>query len=178
MCGQRLGEPLRSMLRSGVFNRAITKTGKPGREIQMTSAVLSRASLRRCSLQLLGAIALLLGLSTPALADRVIPAGMMVGFVDSAVYPVITLKRPRPSLLRQVMTLGLYKRTVSYPLSVSVRIRDENNRFMVYGLLPNITGKFVGIKVGLDSRISQIWVLTEREATEYVTRPGTLFPPS
>ncbi|QJP11973.1 hypothetical protein G4G71_10005 [Pseudomonas multiresinivorans] len=102
----------------------------------------------------------------------------MVGFVDSAVYPVITLKRPRPSLLRQVMTLGLYKRTVSYPLSVSVRIRDENNRFMVYGLLPNITGKFVGIKVGLDSRISQIWVLTEREATEYVTRPGTLFPPS
>lgn len=144
----------------------------------MTSAVPSCASLQRWTLRLLGALALMLGLSSPALADRVIPSGMMVGFVDSAVYPVITLKRPKPSLLRRVMTLGLYKRTVSYPLSVSVRIRDENNRFMVYGLLPSITGKFVGIKVGLDSRISQIWVLTEREATEYVNRPGTLFPPS
>ena len=144
----------------------------------MTSAVPSCASLQRWTLRLLGALALMLGLSSPALADRVIPSGMMVGFVDSAVYPVITLKRPKPSLLRRVMTLGLYKRTVSYPLSVSVRIRDENNRFMVFGLLPNITGKFVGIKVGLDSRISQIWVLTEREATEYVNRPGTLFPPS
>jgi hypothetical protein len=129
-------------------------------------------------LQLVGGLALLLGLSAPALADRVIPSGMMVGFVDSAVYPVITLKRPKPSLVRQVMTLWLYDKTVSYPLSVSVRIRDENNRFMVYGLLPQITGKFVGIKVGLDSRISQIWVLTEKEATEYVTRPGTIFPPT
>ncbi|MBB4863856.1 hypothetical protein HNP46_002716 [Pseudomonas nitritireducens] len=144
----------------------------------MTSAVPSRTSLHRWTLQLVGALALLLGLSSPALADRVIPSGMMVGFVDSALYPVITLKRPRPSLLRQVMTLGLYNKTVSYPLSVSVRIRDENNRFLVYGLLPQITGKFVGIKVGLDSRISQIWVLTEKEATEYVTRPDTIFPPT
>lgn len=106
---------------------------------------------------MVGTIALLLGLSAPALADRVIPSGMMVGFVDSAVFPVITLKRPKPSLLRQVMTLGLYNKTVSYPLSVSLRIRDEDNRFMVYGQLPKITGKFVGIKVGLDKRISQIW---------------------
>ncbi|MDH0288259.1 hypothetical protein N7414_03960 [Pseudomonas sp. GD04087] len=144
----------------------------------MTSAVLSRASLQRRTLQLLGVLALMLGLSTPALADRVIPSGMMVGFVDSAVYPVITLKRPKPSLLRRVVTLGLYNKTVSYPLSVSVRIRDQQNRFMVYGLLPQITGKFVGIKVGLDSRISQIWVMTEAEATEYVSRPDTKFPPS
>lgn len=144
----------------------------------MTSAVPSRASLQRWTLQLLGALALMLGLSSPALADRVIPSGMMVGFVDSAVYPVITLKRPKPSLLRRVITLGLYNKTVSYPLSVSVRIRDQQNRFMVYGLLPQITGKFVGIKVGLDSRISQIWVMTEAEATEYVTRPDTKFPPS
>ncbi|WP_345890299.1 hypothetical protein [Pseudomonas sp. PDNC002] len=117
-------------------------------------------------------------MSAPALADRVIPSGMMVGFVDSAAYPVITLKRPKPSLLRRVMTLGLYQKTVSYPLSVSVRIRDQNNRFMVYGLLPQITGRFVGIKVGLDSRISQIWVLTDKEAAEYVMRPDTKFPPS
>lgn len=144
----------------------------------MTSAVPSRASLHRWTLQLLGALALVLGLSSPALADRVIPSGMMVGYVDSAVYPVITLKRPKPSLLRRVITLGLYQKTVSYPLSVSIRIRDEDNRFMVYGQLPKITGKFVGIKVGLDSRISQIWVLTEAEAIEYVHRPGTLFPPS
>lgn len=144
----------------------------------MTSAVLSRAALQRWSLQLVGTIALLLGLSAPALADRVIPSGMMVGFVDSAVFPVITLKRPKPSLLRQVMTLGLYNKTVSYPLSVSLRIRDEDNRFMVYGQLPKITGKFVGIKVGLDKRISQIWVLTQQEAVEYVSRPGTLFPPT
>lgn len=144
----------------------------------MTSAVPSRASLQRWTLQLLGALALMLGLSSPALADRVIPSGMMVGFVDSAVYPVITLKRPKPSLLRQVITIGLYKKTISYPLSVTIRIRDENNRFMVYGMLPKITGKFVGIKMGLDSRISQIWVMTEAEATEYVTRPDTLFPPS
>ncbi|MCG8906243.1 hypothetical protein [Pseudomonas sp. DP-17] len=144
----------------------------------MTSAVPSRASLPRWTLQLLGAFALLLGLSSPALADRVIPSGMMVGFVDSAVFPVITLKRPKPTLLRQVMTLGLYKKTISYPLSVSIRIRDEDNRFMVYGQLPKITGKFVGIKMGLDSRISQIWVLTQAEAVEYVRRPDTLFPPS
>ncbi|MFR0688695.1 hypothetical protein ACLUTX_04840 [Enterobacterales bacterium AE_CKDN230030158-1A_HGKHYDSX7] len=144
----------------------------------MTSVVLSRTALQRWSLHLLGAFALLLGLSAPAQADRVIPSGMMVGFVDSAVYPVITLKRPKPSLLRQVMTLGLYNRTISYPLSVSIRIRDEDNRFMVYGQLPKITGKFVGIKMGLDSRISQIWVLTQKEAVEYVSRPDTLFPPS
>ncbi len=56
----------------------------------MTSVVLSRTALQHWSLHLLGAFALLLGLSAPAQADRVIPSGMMVGFVDSAVYPVIT----------------------------------------------------------------------------------------
>lgn len=178
MCGQPRGEPLRSTLSPGIFNRAITKTGKPGRGNPMTSAVPSRASLQRWTLQLLGALALMVGLSNPALAARELPSGMLVGFVDSAVYPVITLKRPKPSLLRQVITIGLYKKTISYPLSVTIRIRDENNRFMVYGLLPKITGKFVGIKMGLDSRVSQIWVMTEAEATEYVTRPDTLFPPT
>lgn len=148
----------------------------------MTSAVTPFASslraLQRLCVLLLGTAVLLLGSTAPAHAGRVIPSGMMVGFVYSAQYPVITLKRPKPSLLRQVVTLGLYQKTVSYPLSVSLRIRDENNRFMLNGLLPNINGKFVGIKVGLDKRISQIWVMTNEEAAEYVTRPDTIFPPT
>jgi len=148
----------------------------------MTSAGLhtiqqTRGSLRRLALQCLGALALVLGSILPAHADRILPSGMMVAFVDSAQFPVITLKRPKPSLLKQVVTLGLYRKTISYPLSVSVRIRDEDNHFLVYGLLPTLTGKFVAIKPGLDQRISQIWVLTAAEANEYVTRPGTLFPP-
>ncbi|WP_051070445.1 hypothetical protein [Pseudomonas sp. ATCC 13867] len=138
----------------------------------------SRGSLRRLCILLFGSVALLLGGMAPAHADRILPSGMMVGFVDNAVYPVITLKRPKPSLLRQVITLGFYKRTISYPLSVSVRIRDEDNRFMVHGLLPKINGKFVGLKLGLDQRINQIWVMTYEEASEYVTRPDTLFPPT
>lgn len=149
----------------------------------MTSAGLhsihqTRQTLRRLALQCLGALALVLGCIAPAQADRVLPSGMMLGLVDSAQYPVITLKRTKPSLLKQVATLWLYNKTVSYPLSVSVRIRDENNHFLVYGLLPNVAGKYVAIKPGIDNRITQVWVLTVEEANEYATRPGTLFPPT
>lgn len=148
----------------------------------MTSAGLhtiheSPRSLRRLVLQCLGALALVLGCSLPAQADRVLPPGMMLAFVDYAQFPMITLKRPRPSLLKQILTLGLYRKNITYPVAASVRIRDEDNHFLVNGMMPLLKGKVVAVKPGIDKQINQIWVLTEAEANEYATRPGTLFPP-
>lgn len=56
---------------------------------------------------------------------RQLPSDMLVGFVASAQYPVITLKKPKQSLLRSVLTLGLGKKTVSYSVAPSVRIRTR-----------------------------------------------------
>ncbi|MCY1560867.1 hypothetical protein D9M68_980580 [compost metagenome] len=101
---------------------------------------------------------------------------MLVGVVDSAMYPQITLRKPKPPLLTRMATLGLYKKTITYRVAPSVRIRDEDNRFMVYGMLPKVTGKVVGLKSGVGGQVSQVWVLTGEEAVEYVRRPDTHFP--
>lgn len=130
---------------------------------------------RGASLLALAAM-LLLGAGT-AEAGRELPAGMLVGVVDSASFPVITLKRPKPSLLKRVVSLGLYQKTISYPVAVSVRIRNENNLFVVNGLMPQLKNKFVGLKSGLSGEVNQIWVMTEAEAVAYVQRPDTRFPP-
>jgi len=121
--------------------------------------------------------AMLLLFTGTAEAGRDLPAGMLVGVVDSASFPVITLKRPKPSLVKQVVSLGFYEKTVSYPVAVSVRIRNENNLFVVNGLMPQLKGKFVGLKNGINGEVNQIWVMTEAEAADYVKRPGTRFPP-
>lgn len=120
---------------------------------------------------------LLLCAAGSAQAGRELPSGMLVGVVDSASFPVITLKRPRPSLLKRVVSLGLYDKTISYPVAVSVRIRDQKNLFVVNGQMPLLKEKFVGLKSGINGQVTQIWVMTEAEASEYVTRPGTRFPP-
>ncbi|MNZ78561.1 hypothetical protein D3C78_971380 [compost metagenome] len=112
----------------------------------------------------------------PAHADRAIPSGMLVGVVDSAMYPQITLRKPKPPLLTRMATLGLYKKTITYRVAPSVRIRDEDNRFMVYGMLPKVTGKVVGLKSDFSGQVSQVWVLTGEEAVEYARRPDTHFP--
>ena len=127
--------------------------------------------------RLLALGALLLLCAGTAEAGRELPSGMLVGVVDSASFPVITLKRPKPNLLKQVVSLGLYEKTVSYPVAVSVRIRNENNLFIVNGLMPQLKDKFVALKTGLSGQVNQIWVLTEAEASEYVKRPDTRFPP-
>lgn len=121
--------------------------------------------------------AMLLLFTGSAQAGRDLPAGMLVGVVDSASFPVITLKRPKPSLVKQVVSLGFYEKTVSYPVAVSVRIRNENNLFIVTGLMSQLKDKFVGLKSGINGEVNQIWVMTEAEAADYVTRPGTRFPP-
>lgn len=73
---------------------------------------------------------------------RQLPSDMLVGFVASAQYPVITLKKPKQSLLRSVLTLGLGKKTVSYSVAPSVRIRTAQNLFIVYGRMPQLQGQF------------------------------------
>ncbi|XEG74148.1 hypothetical protein QA447_07920 [Pseudomonas sp. abacavir_1] len=140
------------------------------------SSTSSRGNRWRPLGALLLALGLLLG-ACSAEAGRELPSGMLVGVVDSASFPVITLKRPKPNLLKQVVSLGLYQKTVSYPVAVSVRIRNENNLFIVNGLMPQLKDKFVALKSGLSGQVNQIWVLTEAEAEEYVQRPDTRFPP-
>ncbi|MCY1260178.1 hypothetical protein D9M68_169730 [compost metagenome] len=124
----------------------------------------------------LAACALLLACAGPAQAARTIPSGMLIGMVDSASYPVITLKKPKPSLLVRIAKLWLYPKTVSYSVAVSVRIRDESGRFMVHGMLPQLAGKFVGLEADVNGQVRQVWVLTRQEADEYAARPDTRFP--
>ncbi|HBP5362927.1 MULTISPECIES: hypothetical protein [Pseudomonas aeruginosa group] len=131
-------------------------------------ARLSRGKALLCGL------VLLLG-SSQSLA-RQLPSDLLVGFVASAQYPVITLKKPRQSLLRSVLTLGLGKKTVSYRVAPSVRIRTAQNLFIVYGRMPQLRGSFVGLKSDANGQVKQIWELTEKEARDYVRRPDARFP--
>lgn len=87
---------------------------------------------------------------------RQLPSDMLVGFVASAQYPVITLKKPKQSLLRSVLTLGLGKKTVSYSVAPSVRIRTAQNLFIVYGRMPQLKGSFVGLKSDNNGQVKQI----------------------
>ncbi|MFO1812921.1 hypothetical protein QOT72_30185 [Pseudomonas aeruginosa] len=107
---------------------------------------------------------------------RQLPSDMLVGFVASAQYPVITLKKPKQSLLRSVLTLGLGKKTVSYSVAPSVRIRTAQNLFIVYGRMPQLKGSFVGLKSDNNGQVKQIWELTEKEVLDYVRRPDARFP--
>ena len=106
---------------------------------------------------------------------RQLPSDMLVGFVASAQYPVITLK-PKQSLLRSVLTLGLGRRQISYSVAPSVRIRTAQNLFIVYGRMPQLKGSFVGLKSDNNGQVKQIWELTEKEALDYVRRPDARFP--
>ncbi|SDH37737.1 hypothetical protein [Pseudomonas panipatensis] len=133
--------------------------------------------LRSLCARLLALGTLLLLCAGGAEAGRELPSGMLVGVVDSAQFPVITLKRPKPGLLTRIITLWMYDGTISYPVAPSVRIRNQNNLFVVSGLMPQLKDKFVALKSGLNGEVNQIWVLSEAEAEEYITRPGTLFPP-
>ena len=79
-------------------------------------------------------------------------------------------------LLRSVLTLGLGKKTVSYSVAPSVRIRTAQNLFIVYGRMPQLKGSFVGLKSDNNGQVKQIWELTEKEALDYVRRPDARFP--
>ena len=73
-------------------------------------------------------------------------------------------------------TLGLGKKTVSYSVAPSVRIRTAQNLFIVYGRMPQLKGSFVGLKSDNNGQVKQIWELTEKEALDYVRRPDARFP--
>ena len=156
--------------RGAESNNQANGTGNDGGGIPFTGngARLSPGRALLCGLALL-----LCG--GEALA-RQLPSDMLVGFVASAQYPVITLKKPKQSLLRSVLTLGLGKKTVSYSVAPSVRIRTAQNLFIVYGRMPQLKGSFVGLKSDNNGQVKQIWELTEKEALDYVRRPDARFP--
>jgi hypothetical protein len=117
----------------------------------------------------------LLVASVEAEAARVLPSGLLMGPVRSASYPFITLEKPKRGLVEKVLRFGRTP-VVTYRLTVGVRIRTEEGRFIVTGMLPTLAGKVVAMRGAGDGDIDEIWVLTREEAEQYAGREGTRFP--
>lgn len=116
----------------------------------------------------------LLLLSFEAVAARMLPSGLLLGSVRSASYPFITLESPRRGLADRLLALGR-RPAVSYRLTAGVRIRSEEGRYLVSGLLPTLVGKTVAMRRGSTGDVQEIWVLTAEEAAQYARRDGTRF---
>lgn len=106
---------------------------------------------------------------------RQLPSDMLVGFVASAQYPVITLKKPKQSLLRSVLTLGLGRNRQLFGGAVGAHPHGAEP---VHRLWPHaqLKGSFVGLKSDNNGQVKQIWELAEKEALDYVRRPDARFP--
>ncbi len=100
--------------------------------------------------------------ATAAWAGRAVPPNMSVAVLQQVNYPQVVLSPDGFSWLR-FFTLGWLKSSTAYEAVEGVRIRDENNRFIVKNRLPANVGKPVAVRMDNDSRIVEIWVLSPEE---------------
>ncbi len=108
----------------------------------------------------------ILGLSfTLSQADsRAIPSNVEYGIYFAGQYPEIELvpdvKMPRT---KRILSFGTKYKHKTYQLSTAVRILDENNRFIVWGRLPQHKDKAIAVQYGNNDQINMIWILTDSE---------------
>lgn len=105
---------------------------------------------------------LVLLLSGLVWAQRTVPNDMDVAVLKQVSYPQIVLSNNDLSWLK-ILTLGWLDHAQAFNVGSDVRIRDENNRFIVRGKLNAKVGKTVAVRRDSDGNIKEIWVLTEPE---------------
>ena len=105
---------------------------------------------------------LIMCFATASWAGRVVPPDMNVAVLQQVSYPQVVLSPDGFSWLR-VFTLGWLQGSTAYEAVEGVRIRDENNRFIVKKRLPAKVGKPVAVRMDNGQRIVEIWVLSPDE---------------
>lgn len=116
---------------------------------------------------------LLLALSSMAWAYRFPMDNIEVAVLKSAAFPQVTLTSEGFSWLR-VLTLGWLDGAKTFNMVQGVRIKDENNRFVTHGMLPNYAGKVVALRRDGAGNILEIWVLTPQESEAFKQRAAML----
>lgn len=113
---------------------------------------------------LLPLIALLFAL--PAWA-RELPKEMDVAVLQRVELPYVELGSGGFSWLK-LLTLGIADgNSAKFQVARGVRIKDENDRFMVTGRLTAQTGKPVAVRRDAAGVVREIWILTEPEAEAF-----------
>lgn len=98
-------------------------------------------------------------------AQRNVPSDMNVAVLKRVEFPYLTLSRSGFSWIN-LLTFGLLDgNRATVQVSRFVKIRDENDRFMVLGRLTTIrAGKIIAIRQNGAGLVEEIWILTEQEA--------------
>ncbi len=105
---------------------------------------------------------LIMCVATAAWAGRAVPPNMSVAVLQQVNDPQVVLSPDGFSWL-SFFTLGWLKSSTAYQTVEGVRIRDENNRFIVKNRLPAKVGRPVAVRMDEDKRIVEIWVLSPEE---------------
>lgn len=105
---------------------------------------------------------ILFAISHSAWAQRFPVENMEVAVLRQAQFPQVQLSNEGFSWLR-FLTLGWLDNSQTFNMTMNVRIRDENNRFILHGRLAEHTGKIVAIRRTQAGQISEIWLLTPAE---------------
>lgn len=116
---------------------------------------------------------LLLGLSSAAWAQRFPVDNMEVAVLKSAQFPQAELTSQGFSWLR-FLSLGWLDGAQTFNMVQGVRIKDENNRFITHGMLPQHAGKVVALRRNGAGEIMEIWVLTPTEHQAFQERAARL----
>ena len=111
-------------------------------------------------------LALTLCALTPALAGRIIPPNMALFEIREVAEPMVEVRPPRASWLRWI-TLGLVDDAQTLKMSPALRIRDENNRFILRQNLAAQKGKIVAVRYDTIGMVGEIWILTVPEVDQY-----------
>ncbi|WP_373753567.1 hypothetical protein [Neisseria weixii] len=103
-------------------------------------------------------------------AQREVPMDMNVAVLKQVELPYVKLSSGGFSWTK-LLTLGLVDGNAGrFQLSRFVRIRDENDRFIVLGRLNAQVGKPLAVKQDGAGVIREIWVLTEGEVQSFAER--------
>ena len=114
--------------------------------------------------------ACLLLCSSLSWAQRDVPTDMSVAVLKEVELPYVKLSSGGFSWTK-LLTLGLVDGNAHrFQLSRFVRIRDENDRFIVLGRLNAQVGKPLAVKQDGAGVIREIWVLTEGEVQNFAER--------
>ncbi|MBH5329324.1 hypothetical protein H9Q10_06530 [Eikenella sp. S3360] len=119
-------------------------------------------------------LVLLLAFSSTVWAYRFPVDSMEVAVLKSASFPQVTFTSEGFSWLR-VLTLGwLGDGAKTFDMVQGVRIKDENNRFITHGQLPNYAGKVVALRRNGAGNVVEMWILTPQENEAFKQRAALL----
>lgn len=95
---------------------------------------------------------------------RTLPNDVVVGVYKAGSYPEITIIQDTPKMtVKKFMTLGMSNKKMVLRLPVSVRILDEQNRFITWGRLPQHMDKAIAVQFNGKNEAAMIWILSPEE---------------